>query len=237
MTALLHSEVLKVRTIRTFLWLTAVTVLLTAITAASVAASEGSIQSATDDRSAAQIAGIAIVLALISGIIVTAGESTHGTITQTLLVTPVRERVLVAKALVAAFLGLVLALIAEVLVVAITVPGADLDVHNARYALLGVLIASALAGVLGAGFGALVGSQGAGIGISLVWLLVGENVMPAISHEGSKYTPARVFAALSSGDRHGSELIVGMGTGALAAAIWTAAFVAAGLLMLLRRDV
>ncbi len=237
MIPLLHSELLKLRTIRTFLWLALVTALLTAITAASVAASEDSIQSASDDRAVAQIAGTAIVIALISGIIVMAGESTHGTITQTLLVTPIRERVLIAKSLVAALLGLVLAVIAEALVLGITVPGAGLDAHNARYALLGVLIAAPLAGVLGAGFGAIVGSQGAAIGISLVWLLIGENVMPVISHEGAKYVPGRVFAALASGDRHGSELIVGMGAGAVAAAIWTAAFAAAGVLTLLGRDV
>jgi ABC-2 type transport system permease protein len=235
--ALLRAELLKVRTIRTFLWLVAVTALLTVITALSVSASEGSIESPSDDRSVAQIAGIAVVFALVSGIVVMAGESTHGTITQTLLVTPVRERVLIAKGLVAVLIGLVLAAISEALVLAITVPGAGLDVHNARHALLGTVVAAPLAAALGAGFGAIVGSQGAAVGISLVWLLIGENAMPLISQEGAKYVPGRAFAALASGNRHGSEVIVGMGTGGIVAVVWTAAFFAAGIATLLGRDV
>ena len=52
--------------------------------------------------------------ALIGGIIVMASEATHGTITHTLLVTPMRERVLLAKVVTAAGLGLAFGLIAEV---------------------------------------------------------------------------------------------------------------------------
>ena len=235
----LRSEFLKLVTIRTFLWIALADVALVVVTALSVAASGGdAIQSATDDRSVAQISGIAVLFALVGGIILMAAESTHGTITQTLLVTPVRERVLGAKAVIGALVGGALVLGSEALVLAITVPSAaGLSVHNARPTLLGCFLAALLAGALGVGLGAIVRGQGAGIGISLLWLLIGENVMPLVSEEGARYAPGRTFAALASGSRGGSDVIPGMTVGGVAAAAWTAAFVLVGAVVLLRRDV
>jgi ABC-type transport system involved in multi-copper enzyme maturation permease subunit len=236
MSRLLRAELLKIRTVRTFLWIALANVALVLITVVGVAASEDPIQTPEDDRAAAQIAGIAIVLALIAGIVVTGGEAKYGTITQTLLVTPVRERVLLTKAAVAALIGLALALLSEALVLAITVPTVGLDIDNARLTLLGILIAGALAGALGAGIGAVVHAQGGAITISLVWLLVGENLTPVISESATKYTPGRTFAALASGDRTGVE-VLGMGAGGVMAGAWTVLFVGTGLLAFLGRDV
>jgi ABC-2 type transport system permease protein len=232
---LLRSELVKVLTIRTLLWIALGNIAIVLITAISVAASSGSLQGADDQRGAAQIAASAIVFALLSGIIVMAGEARHGTITQTLLVTPVRERVVVAKVAVAAAVGLVLALVAEALVLLVLVP-ASLDVDQARGVLVGILVGAPLAAALGVGLGAVVHAQGAAIGISLAWLLIGEGLMPRISDTATKYTPGRAFGALASGVRDGGE-ILGMAGGGVAAVVWTAIFVAAGLFALLGRDV
>ncbi len=237
MSRTVQSEWLKLTTTRTYLWIALANVALVVIAAISVAASTSEINSAADDRSIAQIAGVAILFAFVGGIVVMAGESTHGTITQTLLVTPVRERVLAAKVVVAGLVGLALVVLSEALVLLITVPGAGLSVHNARLALLGSLLAGPLAGALGVGFGAVVRGQGAGIGISLLWLLIGENVVPLISREGAKFAPGRTFSALASGSRDGSDVVPGMAAGGAAAAAWTALFVACGLFLLLGRDV
>jgi len=234
--ALFGSELLKVRTVRTLLWIGLANVVLVLIAAISVAASTDSIQTADDDRSIAQIAAASLVFGLISGIVVMAGEATHGTITQTLLVTPVRERVLLVKGAVGALVALVLAVIAEGIVLVVTVPGASLDVHNARLVFVGVLIGAPLTGALGVGLGGIVHGQGAAIAISLVWLLIGEHVAPLLSHDLEKYTPGRAFGALASGVRSGGELL-GMGAGGVAAAVWTGLFIAAGLLAFLGRDV
>jgi ABC-2 type transport system permease protein len=233
---LLRAELVKITTVRTLLWLALANLALLVITVLSVSASDSSIQTADDDRAVAEIAAIAVVFALISGILVMAGEATHGTITQTLLVTPVRERVLAAKTIVGAALGFVLALVAEAIVLVITIPGASLSVHNARLVLLGVLIGAPLAGALGVGLGAVVHAQGAAIAMSLIWLLIGENLAPVISESGAKYTPGRSFAALASGERVGNELL-GMSGGGVAAALWAAAFLAAGAITLLGRDI
>jgi ABC-2 type transport system permease protein len=233
---LLRAEVVKVVTVRTMLWVALVDLVLLVITALSVSASDSSIQNASDDRDVAQIAGIAVVFALICGIIVMAGEATHGTITQTLLVTPVRERVLLAKAIVAAAIGFLLAVVTEALFLLIVVPGASLHFHNARLVLLGVLIGAPLAGALGVGLGAAVHAQGAAIAMSLIWLLIGEHIVPVVSDTAAKYTPGRSFGALASGETAGHELL-GMSGGGIAAAVWAVVFLAAGLLALLGRDV
>ena len=86
---------------RTFLWFALGSAGLILIAAISVVASNGQINTAADDRSVARIAAIALVFGLIGGIVVMAGEITHGTVTQSLLVTPVRERVLLAKVAIA----------------------------------------------------------------------------------------------------------------------------------------
>ena len=235
MSRVLRSELLKVQTIRTFGWIALGNIALVLVTAISVAASSGSIQGDDDHRGAAQIAGSALVLALISGIIVMGGEARHGTITQTLLVTPVRERVLFVKVAVAALIGLALALLSEALVLLVLVP-ASLDVDKAGGVLIGILVGAPLAGALGVGLGAVVHAQGAAIGLSLAWLLIGEGLMPVISETATKYTPGRAFGALASGVSHGDE-VLGMVGGGVAAAVWTAAFVGAGLFALLGRDV
>src|SRR2546425_6467069 len=77
MTALVRSELLKVRTVRTFLWITLASVALIVIASISVSASSGTIQSAADDRSVARIAAVALIFALIGGVVVIAGEATQ----------------------------------------------------------------------------------------------------------------------------------------------------------------
>jgi ABC-2 type transport system permease protein len=109
---LLRAEVVKLRTVRSLLWVTLGMVALVGISVISVVASAGSIEGAADDRSVARISAIAVVFALMLGIIVMGAEGTYGTITQTFLVAPVRERVLAAKALVAAVVGVALAVVA-----------------------------------------------------------------------------------------------------------------------------
>jgi ABC-2 type transport system permease protein len=231
--ALLRSEILKIMTVRTFLWVALANAALVFVAALSVTLSTGSIQSAEDDRSAAQIATVSLLMALIGGIFVMAGEATHGTITQTLLVTPVRERVFLAKAVVAACLGLALAVMSELLVLAVL---AELDVHNARLVLLGVLIGAPLAGALGVGLGAIFHGQGAAIAISLIWLLIGEGFVALLRGDSEKYSPGRAFGSLVSGVTS-QEGLLGVTGGGVVAAIWTAVFLAAGAATLMGRDV
>jgi ABC-2 type transport system permease protein len=229
---LLRSEALKVLTVRSFLWLALANVAL--VLAASLAqVLTSNIHSAEDSRSAAQIASLSMLIGLIGGIIVMASEATHGTITHTLLVTPIRERVLLAKVVIAAGLGLAFALIAELLTVVVVT---DLDLHDARLVLLGTLIGAPLAAALGVGLGALFQSQGSAITVSLVWLLIGEGFAALLWGDSEKYTPGRAFGSLVTGVAS-QEGMLSMAVGGLAAALWAAAFLGVGGLVLVRRDV
>jgi ABC-2 type transport system permease protein len=236
---LLGAEWLKLTTVRTFLWLALADVGLVLVVSVATAVSAGEIQSAQDSRGAAQIASLALILGLIAAILVMAGESTHGTLTHTLLVTPARERVLMVKATVGAALSLALVGAAEVLVLAVIVPGASLDVHDAGLVLVGTLIAAPIVGLIGIGLGTVVRGQGSAIAVSLVWLLVGESFFPLISETAAPYTPGRAVAALVSGDRDGNQHahLLGVGSGGLVGLMWAAIALAVGFFVLSRRDI
>jgi ABC-type transport system involved in multi-copper enzyme maturation permease subunit len=235
---LLRAEVVKLRTVRSVLWVTLGMVALVGISLISVVASSGSIESAGDDRSVARISAIAVVFALLLGAIIMGAEGTHGTITQTFLVAPLRERVLAAKAIVAALAGIGLAVVAEALTLFIAGPGVSLDVHNSRYVLVGVVIASAAAGALGVGLGAVYHRQGPAIITAFLWLLIAESVLAIGLHDTVKYLPGHVFAATVAGTRGSSESdLVGAWPGAFGAVLYAVAFLVAGAAFLSRRDV
>jgi ABC-2 type transport system permease protein len=239
MSRLLAADWVKITTVRTFLWVLLFDVAFVLVTSIATVVNSDDIQSVQDARGTAQIASLALILGLIAAILVVAGESTHGTITQTLLVTPKRERVLAAKALVGALLALALVVVAEVLVLAILVPGASLDVHDAGLVLVGTLIAAPIVGLCGVGLGTIITGQGTAIAASLVWLLVGEGLFPVISSSAAPYTPARAIAALVSGDTDGNDrsYLLGVASGGVVSALWAVVFLTVGLVLLLRRDV
>jgi ABC-2 type transport system permease protein len=234
---LLLAEAVKIRSVRTFLWVGLANVGLLLATAFSFGASEGMTDAASDDRAAAQFAAVSVVFALIAGIMIMAGEATHGTITQALLVTPERQRVVAAKAIAAAVVGFLLAVVSEAIVLLILVPGVSLDLGNARPVLIGILVGAPLAGVVGVGFGAAVHAQGAAIAMSLIWLLIGENIASLVLRDSARFTPGRAFAALTSGDPNGTDQLLSVSAGSVVAVAWTAAFLAVGVLALAGRDI
>jgi ABC-2 type transport system permease protein len=237
MSRLVRAEVLKVFTVRTLLWLAlGESAFVVVALIARVVTFKGT-HDATVDRGTAQHAAASILFALLAGVLIMASESTHGTITQTFLVAPVRERVVAAKVLVAAAAGAALALLAEVLTIAIGAPGGILDVGNAGLVFLGILLGASLAAALGTGLGAIFRGQGSAIAVALVWLLVGESLVAAAVGHGVRFFPGHVFAATARGLRSGTGDVPGTWSGAAVAALYAAAFVAVGTALLSRRDV
>jgi ABC-2 type transport system permease protein len=235
---LVRAELLKLRTVRSLLWVALGMLVLVGISVISVVASTDAIESAARDRSVARISSIAVVFALLQGIIVMGAEGTHGTITQTFLVAPVRERVLTAKALVAAVVGAALAVAAELLTILVAVPGLSLSVGDAGYVWTGVVIAGAAAGALGVGVGALFHRQGPAIISAFLWLLIGESVLAIALRDGVRFLPAHVFAATVAGTVHSTQNdLVGAWAGAVGAVLYAIGFLAVGAAFLSRRDV
>jgi ABC-2 type transport system permease protein len=237
MRRLVHAELLKVFTVRTLLWLAlGESAFVVVALVARVVTFKGTHDAAVD-RGTAQHAAVSILFALLAGVLIMASESTHGTITQTFLVAPVRERIVAAKVLVGAAAGAALAVLAEVLTIAIGAPGGILDVGNASLVFVGIVIGAALAAALGTGLGAIFRGQGSAIAVALVWLLVGESLVAAAVGHGVRFFPGHVFAATARGLRSGTGDVLGTWSGAAVAALYAAAFVAAGTALLSRRDV
>lgn len=214
MTRLVRAELLKLMSTRTLLWLGLLTVALVAllllITAANYSA--GELAQATHQRDLVSFAAVSALIAVILGIVSSAGEYAHNTIGHTFLVSPRRERVVAAKVVAGALTGLALALVGlatSFLLTAIWIAGKSLPSQlGSREVLLvvpGVLAAGAIAAVIGVGFGALLRRQTAAIVLTLVWLLVGEPLMGAAGVQ--RYAPGHVIAAVVDAGRSSSELL------------------------------
>ena len=99
MTRLVGSELLKLRTTRLVLWLmlliAALEILVISLDVSQNALDE--LHQANRQRDVVGIAAVSALISLILGVVSSAGEYAHGTISHTFLVTPVRERVVAAK--------------------------------------------------------------------------------------------------------------------------------------------
>lgn len=214
MSRLVRAELLKVWTTRLLLWL-GLLVLGLEVLVIALHVSQDSVTSLAEPRNQRNVVSIAAISALISlilGIVSSAGEFTHGTINQTLLVAPVRERVVAAKVAAAALAGAVLAVFACAFawaLAALLLSSRSVPLHlgsgSAVRLAFGTIGAAAITGALGTGFGALLRRQTAAIVVALVWLLVGEPLL-AIA-KADRYGPGHAVASVVEAGRQGSELL------------------------------
>lgn len=112
MTRLVRIELLKLRTTRLTYGLLALAAALTALDAILRAARAGHgklapLSTATGLASVLTVTGFAMIIACVLGVTVSSGEFRHQTATLTYLEFPRRSRVLVAKLIAAALVGLV----------------------------------------------------------------------------------------------------------------------------------
>jgi ABC-2 type transport system permease protein len=192
-------------------------------------------------RDVVSIAAVSALISLILGIVVSAGEFTHGTIGQTFLVAPVRERVLGAKVLATAVAGAVLGLascafawaLGALLLKARSVP-VHLFSGTALRLVLGIALAAAFTGAFGIGFGSLLRRQTAAIVIALVWLLVGEPLLGVAQVE--RYGPGHIVASIVEAGDQGSDLLA-FGPGLAVAVVYVAVAGGLGAAVLRRTDI
>jgi ABC-2 type transport system permease protein len=150
------------------------------------------------------IMGMLIALVLLSlGVLSTAGEWTHKSVQTTYLLVPQRGRVLTAKAVAMALLGLVLAAVGVGLAVgALAAFTPDVDWTAAGQAVTAVIPSSAAFAVIGAGIGAAVGNSAAamtGTYLTVLGVLpVVNSVKPEIAE---KFDPASAIVTLA---QHGA---------------------------------
>lgn len=246
MRGLLAAELLKLRTTRARYAFVLVTVALTGISVA------GTIAAAADSERGepgwqldlVSVAGWANVVALMLGVTLVTTEWRHGTVTPAFLATPVRRRLLVAKAATGTFAGGALTILALAVVAAVALPWLwllDVTLHLdggtlARAARL--LVAGALYGGFGAAAGILVHNQVAGIVGVILWILVVESlvvVLLGVLDVGgiADVLPGRALSALDGSIDDGLRPSVG----ALAAIAWIVGILALGVVRTERSDV
>jgi ABC-2 type transport system permease protein len=245
MTALLRAELIKLRTTRTFVALSAVAVGTSLLICVLVSVlSEPTQESVLADVFTADTSGLFIVILAIVGI---TGEWRHRTITSSLLAAPARLRFLAAKTLAFAAAGLVLSLL-----ISITVAIVGMVILSARDLptpelgdLLGQILrnaaSAALLGAFGLALGTLIRNQPVAIVGVLLLSFVVEPTVLALAPEVGRFAP---FSALTAAIQDipsenigaGDANLLSPGLAALALLAWIAAAFAPGAALLLRRD-
>ena len=248
MTALVRSELLKIRTTRGW-W--AYLSLIVGITGIAVAGEVGT--ASDEERSAAdflvdlvEIVSVSSFVALILGITIVTSEFRHGTSTPTFLAAPHRELVIVAKALAATVVAIGFVVLSLLIVAAVALPwlaivdattslgDGELATRAASHAL--AIVLSALIGIA---IGTAVHSQVAALVGTLVWIFVVENLLWGLFallgvDSAVQYLP---FRALDATDGSGGELMLAQGLGIAVSLGWILLIGAAGIWRTRRRDI
>jgi ABC-2 type transport system permease protein len=251
MTALVRSELIKLRTVRMPAWLlamaVALVVMLVFVTVPSGPGSDGEL-SLQDADVLARVVGVAAsgsqVVLLVLGILAYTQELRFGTVTATFLVAPDRRRVLAAKGLALMLAGLVFAAVLLALAIVlgfvlIHVRGGTLSWSAGFWPVLaGAVVAMALYGPIGVCVGALVHHQIAALVGTLLWLLVVEQFLIALVPAVGRWTFGGATAGLLQLGRaattHGT--LLGAWSGGLLLGAYGATFAALAVLVGLRRD-
>ena len=183
---LVRAELLGLRTVRSRWLLTIGAVLLTCVLAVMPVVDGGKAGHPSVGTAGALLAVLGAVGAgrfavLLLGVLTIVGEFRHNTVTATFLQTPRRARVLASKAAATALVGVALAAVDLVLVVAVgwATGALQLSLLNGDIILreLGLLFAYPIYALLGVGIGALVIYQPLAVLLPIVWVLYLEDFL------------------------------------------------------------
>lgn len=246
MRPLLHSELIKLRTTRTFYALAGVAIGISLLITVLIASlSEPSTENVLTDVFINDFSSLFITILAIVGI---TGEWRHRTITSSLLAAPDRIKFLAAKTLAFAAAGVVLSL------------GISIATAVAGYAILESrdlptpeladvveqwgrnAVVAALLGGFGVGFGSIIRNQPTAIVAILVYGFVIDGILAFTAPEVARFSPTGALPSAIQGidpeDIGSSEVdYFSAGTSALLLLAWIGALFAAGAALLRARDV
>jgi ABC-2 type transport system permease protein len=181
MSALIATELLKLRLTRATWGFVAAAVLLAAVRMALVVLGTGTAAGVTRGTTTATTTligatGLGTVALLLLGATAMPGEFRHATITATLLDTPHRRSVVMAKFIAYAITGAVVstALVAAAFVVAVATGLAGPLQPTVLHAAAATIVGGVFLTSLGVGVGLLIDNQTVALAIPLVWLVVVE---------------------------------------------------------------
>jgi hypothetical protein len=248
MTPQLRSELLKQRTTRTtfllLVWLVGLVLLVVGLHVASFGADD-----LARENNQMRILGLGtslgVLFAALVGALSMTAEFRTGTIRPTLLVTPRRTMVIVAKVGTSMLIGAAVGLLAETLnagaeAAGLSLRGIDVQLGAGDYAqlLAGGALAGALFGALGVGVGAILRNQVAAVTALCVWLLLLEPLLLGDLPGVAKYAPEAAAGAIAGAIQSQlADALVAPAAGVLLLAIYVTAVTVAGVLAINGRDV
>jgi ABC-2 type transport system permease protein len=205
MIRLVRAEFLKVRTTQVWFWLLLATVAISALLVVAQIASRHGVQTASDVPDLFSSSSESYIVVFVLGVLGVTTEFRYQTITPTVLQTPSRWAVVTAKMITYAILGVLYALVAVAVQIAVAVPwlsAKNIDVDfgsgDVQHAIIGVFAVVALFGIVGLGFGALLRNQIVAVVVGIIFLLILENVLLAIPgvRKAWPYTPGGATGAI-----------------------------------------
>ena len=187
--------------------------------------------------------GVSTTVVLVLGILAMAGEFRHGTITATLLAAPKRGQVVAAKMATYALVGLAFSAVSSVITLAVALPwlaAKDVEVslfdREVVLVAIGLLLGTALYGLLGVSVGSLIRNPAAAVGIALVWSFVIEAILVGLVPEVGRWLPGGAGQGLARTSTTAGELLPMLGGGLLLAA-YGLVFALVGSRFVVRRDI
>jgi ABC-2 type transport system permease protein len=244
-TQVIGSELLKLRTTRTFYGLAGAALALVMLAVVLPLALNDDFTTEDDVRSVLSTAGASGLMMLILGVVASAGEYRHGTIAWTLLVTPDRLRVAAGQAVACALAGAAIASVAALFTAAVALPwlGARDAPSLSGGEVLGIfaggILYGALAGAFGAGLGALLRNQTLAVVLVLVFLFVVDPTLIALVDGYDKFSLGGLQTSITGGaeEDFGGEDLLPFGVATLIWVGYTAVLVGAAALLTSRRDI
>ena len=243
MTDQLLSELRKMRSTRTNVGLLAgmVALILLSVVLGGFVPGKADLTGHDNQHSLLSAGTSAALFAALIGVMAITSEFRHGTIRPTFVFTPRRSRVVLAKVVASLVMGVAFGLMAIAL--SFGIGYAILSIRGIPFALdtghvfalfLGTPAITAAWAALGVGLGAIVRNQvGAVIGL-IAWAMVVDNLIVSLVPSVGAYTPAGSSAALVADPR---DWVLAAYAGGGVLLVYVLAFVAAGTMLVTRRDV
>ena len=209
---LLRSEARKAATTPVTYGLLAAILTMTALnTALSLSDPHSNLAASATIRHALSAGRDFMILFVALGAVGAAGEFRHGTAIPTFLATPLRRRVVTAKLATYLTLGLLVALVATALQLAIALPWLAADDHaiapwspDIISPVIANLVAGACYSALGVGIGLLVRNQLVALIVAIGWFTIAESALAILAPGISRFLPGGAFSGV---DTDGLDLL------------------------------